>query len=366
MGYKIFKNLRQSLGMYKAMWLLRMKSRVKSKFIFFALPVVLIVLFLRVYGTESQQDTIFPILSGLLALLFLFYFRKTEKINIIITKQKEELSIQKNIIEAQKTEVEIAKLIIEEKNKAITDSITYAKRIQEAKLPKKEEIYSSFPQSFILFKPKDIVSGDFYFFYKKNRTIFIASADCTGHGIPGAFMSLIGSEKLEDAVLQFDDTSEILKQLNIGIKTSLKQSESEESTRDGMDIAICSVDTETRVLRYAGANRPIWLIRKGQTEVEETKATKKAIGGLTEDNQNFDTHEFKLKQGDTFYIFTDGYVDQFNDKNKKLLTRNFKEMLPDIQDKPMQEQEKYLDDFIENWKAGSDQVDDILVIGVRL
>jgi serine phosphatase RsbU (regulator of sigma subunit) len=343
-----------------------MKSRIKSKFIFFVIPVVLIVFFLRVYGTENQQDTIFPILSGLMMLLFLFYFRKTEKINIIITKQKEELSYQKNIIETQKKDVEIAKLIIEEKNKAITDSITYAKRIQEAKLPKKEEIYFSFPQSFILFKPKDIVSGDFYFFHKTNQSIFIAAADCTGHGIPGAFMSLIGSEKLEDAVLQSGDTSEILKQLNIGIKTSLKQSGSDESTRDGMDIAICSVDTETRIVKYAGANRPIWLIREGQTEVEETKATKKAIGGLTEDEQHFDTHELKLKQGDTFYIFTDGYADQFNDKNKKLLTKKFKEILPDIQDKSMQEQEKYLEDFIENWKAGTDQVDDILVIGVRL
>ncbi|MCX6253695.1 MAG: SpoIIE family protein phosphatase [Bacteroidia bacterium] len=366
MKYKFFENLKQSLESYKATWLLKMKSRVKSKFIFFAIPLVLMLLGLELFGSESQKDTYIFIPMSFMMLLIIYYFNKTEKTNILITKQKEELSIQKNIIEAQKTEVEIAKLIIEKKNRDITDSITYAKRIQEAKLPKKEEIYSSFPQSFILFKPKDIVSGDFYFFHKNNKSVFIAAADCTGHGIPGAFMSMIGSEKLEDAVLQSNDTSEILKQLSIGIKTSLKQSESDESTRDGMDIAICSVDTENRIVKYAGANRPIWLIRKGQIEVEETKATKKAIGGLTEDEQHFDTHELNLKQGDTFYIFTDGYVDQFNDKNKKLLTKKFKEILLVIQDKSMQEQEEYLDDFIENWKADTDQVDDILVIGVRL
>lgn len=263
--------------------------------------------------------------------------------------------------------IEILKSEIEEKNKDITDSITYAKRIQEAKLPKKTEIYSSLPQSFILFKPKDIVSGDFYFFYKNNQYIFIAAADCTGHGVPGAFMSMIGSEKLNDAVLQNGDTSEILKQLNKGIKLSLRQSDSNESTRDGMDIALCSVDIENRIVKFAGANRPFWLIRNGQTSIEETKATKKAIGGFTEDDQHFDSHEIKLQQGDTFYIFSDGYADTFNGQdNKKLTTKKFKEILLDIQYKSMREQEQHLDNFVENWKAGTEQIDDILVIGVRL
>ncbi len=202
---------------------------------------------------------------------------------------------QLNIIENLKKE-------IEEKNKEIIDSINYAKRIQQAKLPQKGEIYSSLPNSFILFKPKDIVSGDFYFFHKNNNSILIAAADCTGHGVPGALMSMIGSEQLNDAVWKSRDTSEILKHLNKGIKISLRQSEHDESTRDGMDIALCSVDTKKCIVNYAGANRPIWIIRNGQTEVEEIKPTKTAIGGLTEDNQHFDTHEIKLQQGDTFYI----------------------------------------------------------------
>ncbi len=127
------------------------------------------------------------------------------------------------------------------------------------------------------------------------------------------------------------------------------------------------MDTDNRIVKYAGANRPIWIIRKGQKEVEEIKATKKAIGGLTEDDQHFDTHEIKLQQGDTFYLSTDGYADTFGGQDKKkLMTKKLKEILLEIQDKSMKEQEKHLDDFIENWKAGTEQVDDILVIGVRL
>ena len=179
-------------------------------------------------------------------------------------------------------------------------------------------------------------------------------------------MSMIGSDKLEDAVSESSDTSVILSLLNNGVKTALKQSEDDDSTRDGMDIALCSVDTENRIVKYAGANRPIWIIRKGQTEVEEIKATKKAIGGFTEDNQHFDSHEIKLQKGDTFYLSTDGYADTFGKGGKKMMTKQFKEILISIQGKPMKEQEKHLDEFVENWKAGTEQVDDILVIGIRL
>lgn len=282
-------------------------------------------------------------------------------------EEKEKRAAELIIIHAQKIEAEKSKLITEEKNKDITDSINYAKRIQLAKLPRKEEIYYALPDCFVLFKPKDIVSGDFYFFYKDSESLFIAAADCTGHGVPGAFMSMIGSEKLNEAVSLCRDTSEILKRLNKGIKTSLRQSESLDSTRDGMDIALCSIDLEKRTVKYAGANRPFWVIRKGQKTVEEIKGTKKAIGGFTEDTQHFETHEIQLKKGDTFYIFSDGYADTFGGKEgKKIMTKNFRDILLAIQDKSMSEQETYLDHFVENWKAGIEQVDDILVIGIRL
>jgi tetratricopeptide (TPR) repeat protein len=275
--------------------------------------------------------------------------------------------------------------IIEEKSKEITDSINYAKRIQHAMLPPLGDILSAVPNSFVLFKPKDIVSGDFYFFHKNENSIFMAAADCTGHGVPGAFMSLIGTEKLKDAVSQSSDTSEILNLLNRGIKTSLRQSESHDSTRDGMDIALCSIDLENNTVSYAGANRPLWIIRKmengkltidNETSQQQTinnkqlieiKATKKAIGGFTEDNQHFDTHEINVSKGDTLYIFTDGYADQFGGEGrKKFMTKRFKDTLLEIQDKTMQEQEQHLDNVIENWKAGIEQIDDILVIGIRL
>ena len=179
-------------------------------------------------------------------------------------------------------------------------------------------------------------------------------------------MSMIGSEKLDDALAHSSDVSEILKQVNKGIKTSLKQSDSVESTQDGMDIALCHIDTMNQIVKYAGANRPLWIIRNGQNTVEEIKATKQAIGGFTIENQVFKKHEIKLNRGDTIYLSTDGYADSFSGQSgKKLMVKKFKEVLLEIQHKTMQEQEQHLENFIENWKENTEQVDDILVIGIR-
>lgn len=258
---------------------------------------------------------------------------------------------------------------LETKNKEIIDSINYAKRIQDAKLPDISEIYSSL-DCFILFKPKAIVSGDFYFFHENKDTIIVASADCTGHGVPGAFMSMICLEKLNELVLKYDDVSDILKQLNNGIKHSLKQSNQNNSphiSRDGMDIALCSVDKKNNNIKYAGANRPLWIVRQGSQVVEEIHPTKKAIGGFTDMFQDFIQHEITLQKGDSFYLFSDGYADQFGgQKGKKLKTQKFKELLISIQDKSMEEQEVFLNRFIEKWKKNTEQIDDILVFGVRL
>ena len=148
----------------------------------------------------------------------------------------------------------------------------------------------------------------------------------------------------------------------------MKQSEqNEESTRDGLDLALCSIDNENRVVNFTGANRPFWIIKKGSKIVEEIKATKKAIGGFTEDDQFFESHEISLNKGDTFYLCTDGYADTFNgETGKKLTTKKFKEIIVEIQDLSMSDQENYLDVFIEDWKSGTEQIDDILVIGIRL
>ncbi len=293
---------------------------------------------------------------GLVIALGVFIFRSYRE------KQKTNREL-----DLKNKKIEFAYLIIEEKTKSITDSIRYALRIQRATLPHRRDIWAALHQSFVLYKPKDIVSGDFYWFAKKEQTVFIAAADCTGHGVPGAFMSIIGSEKLNDAVRNENNPSEILSQLNIGIKTALRQSESVESTRDGMDIALCSIDLTSNILNYAGANRPLWIIRKNSTEVEEIKAVKTAIGGLTEASQHFDTHTLKLFEGDTFFIFSDGYADQDGgEKGKKLMTKKFKEMLVSIQSKTLKEQEAYLDSYFDKWRGNKQQLDDILVIGVRI
>lgn len=263
--------------------------------------------------------------------------------------------------------IEHAYKIIEEKTKSITDSIHYALRIQKAALPHRSEIWSTFENSFVLYKPKDIVSGDFYWFHKNKNSILIAAVDCTGHGVPGAFMSLIGSERLNDAVINENNPGAILSALNKGVKASLRQSEDAESTRDGMDIALCSVDIANKKLYYAGANRPLWIVRKNSNTIEEIKATKTSIGGLTDNNHVFENHTLSFEQGDSFYIFTDGFYDQFGGKEgKKLSSKKFKEALLSIQNKSMHDQEKHLSDFLESWKGNLEQVDDILVIGIKL
>ncbi len=273
---------------------------------------------------------------------------------------------QKRIIELQKKMVDEQKAMVDEKNKDITDSITYARRIQQAKLPRLEDISHALPDSFVLFKPRDIVSGDFYFFHREENRICIAAADCTGHGVPGAFMSMIGMDKLDAAVRQHDNPSSILSDLNREIKKSLRQSDRVDSTRDGMDIALCVIDAARQKLSYAGANRPLWIIRNGTREIEEYKATKKAIGGLTPDDTLFDEHEIICNPGDCFYLFSDGYADLFGGPdNKKITTRRFKEMLLQMQDAPMEKQKDFLNAFSDNWKGQTEQVDDILVIGIR-
>ena len=276
-----------------------------------------------------------------------------------VTLRTSEVVLQKNIVEKQKE-------FIEQKNHEITDSINYAQRIQKSILSPLAEVKAALPNSFILFKPKDIVSGDFYWFTETKGKILIAAADCTGHGVPGAFMSTIGSEKLNEAVKDSNDVSVILNLVNRGMKKVLHQSDKIDSTRDGMDIALCAFNKEMTQAEYAGANRPLWVIRKGKTEIEETKATKVAIGGLTEDEQVFTKHTIDLEKGDTVYLFSDGYADQFSPEDKKLMTRKFKEVILSIQDKAMGEQKEYLGSFIENWKGNMEQTDDILVIGVRV
>jgi ligand-binding sensor domain-containing protein/serine phosphatase RsbU (regulator of sigma subunit) len=290
--------------------------------------------------------------------------------------RERKLKAEKKVLEekvAERTrEVVKQKEVIEEKNKDITDSINYAKRIQTAILPSSESIARDLPGSFVLFKPKDIVSGDFYFFARAESqeppVYTLAAVDCTGHGVPGAFMSMIGNSILnqiirEKKILQ---PSEILNYLHEGVREALKQNESDAQTRDGMDIALCTIDFSKNEIQYAGANRPLYVIT--QNGLEEIKPDKHPIGGIqSEEKRTFTNHTLRLNPGDSFYLSTDGYADQFGgQEGKKFMTKRFKSMLVEKQSLNMQELRDLLDDTIEQWRGELEQVDDICVIGVKL
>ncbi|MFL5762325.1 MAG: tetratricopeptide repeat protein [Bacteroidia bacterium] len=257
---------------------------------------------------------------------------------------------------------------IEVKNKDITDSINYAKTIQRARLSNPSIILDQFPDTFGLYKPKDVVSGDFYWFAEhENGKLMVAVADCTGHGIPGAFMSMIGIDELNHATLEkrIDDPAAVLSSVNRGVKKALRQDEKDSSSRDGMDMALCILHKKKMMLEYSGANRPLYLIR--DNELTELVPTKVAIGGITPTDQEFSCKTIEIRKNDMLYMFTDGYADQFGGpEGKKFMTKRFKELLLSIHMKPAQEQEALLEKSLNDWKKNVSQVDDILVLGIRI
>lgn len=269
---------------------------------------------------------------------------------------------QKQIIEQQKEEVVETNNQLEEKNREIMDSITYAKRIQSAILPPSKVVKEYLQQSFILYKPKDIVAGDFYWLEQINSKILFAAADCTGHGVPGAMVSVICNNGLNRSVREYGltDPGQILDKTRAIVIQEFEKSE--EEVKDGMDIALCSIDGNK--LQYAGANNPLWMIRRG--EIIEIKANKQPIGQF-DNPKPYATHTVSLETGDTIYIFSDGYVDQFGgEKGKKFKSKAFKTLLLSIQDQPMEIQKQIIDETFENWKGSLEQIDDVCVIGVRV
>lgn len=285
-------------------------------------------------------------------------------------EKKQLLENQKAMLESEVKErtheVLEQKNVIEIKNREVTESLHYAKRIQAAILPDIKKINQSLNDSFILYLPKDIVSGDFYSFAQRDEKIIVAAADCTGHGVAGAFMSMIGTALLNQIVNEkgITEPSKILTQLNDGIVTSLKQRESE--MNEGMDIALCTINNKNKTLQYSGANRPLWLIRKN--EFQFYKPNKIPIGGQQYNKADgFMQHNITLQQGDAIYLFSDGFVDQFGGEfGKKFMTKKFRELLLSIQHLSMNEQKEYLLNTLIKWQGKHDQVDDILVIGIKI
>ncbi|HYG52783.1 MAG TPA: tetratricopeptide repeat protein [Flavobacteriales bacterium] len=285
-------------------------------------------------------------------------------------------------------EISKQKHIIEEKNKEVHDSITYAKRIQSAILPPEKLVKEMLPESFILYKPKDIVSGDFYFMEQinirdsaggagsGNRLILFAAADCTGHGVPGAMVSVVGSTALHRALAEFGLTqpASILDKLTELVEQTFAKSENE--VKDGMDISLCALDKENKKLHWSGAHNPLWVVKrhqasdighgKGRPEIIEIKGDKQPIGKF-DARKPFTHHEIQLQQGDTIYIFTDGFADQFGGpQGKKYKYKQLQELLLSVNNLEMENQKSKLEEAFLKWKGNLEQVDDVLIIGIRV
>jgi serine phosphatase RsbU (regulator of sigma subunit) len=263
---------------------------------------------------------------------------------------------------------------LKKKNKDITDSIQYARRIQSAILPHEEVIKYLLPKHFIFYKPRNIVSGDFYWLTHKRGEIIIVVADCTGHGVPGAFMSMLGSTLLNDVLNSIETLKSnlILNELRDQVILRLRQTGQESETKDGMDISLCLLNKDNMKLQFAGAYNPLYMIRNGK--LTEIKADKMPIGISPKAGKPFTNHEIKVRKDDTFYLFSDGIIDQFGgDQGKKYLSTRFQQLLLRIQDKIMFDQKQILEHELNDWMGMTgmyphkyEQIDDIIVMGIRI
>jgi len=272
-----------------------------------------------------------------------------------------EAKVQERTVEvmAQKSEIEL-------KSQKITSSINYAKRIQDATLPRLPAMQRAFNDLFVLFKPRDIVSGDFYWFHEQTHCKIMAAVDCTGHGVPGAFMSLVGQQALNKIVRQngIIEPDLILNELHKEVRMMLKQDQSD--NRDGMDMSVCLYDKQEKTLQFAGAKNPLVYIKN--KELVHLKGDKHPIGGRQdEDERIFKKHTVAIDEPTTFYMFSDGYQDQFGGaEDRKFMISRMRNLLLEIHQEPLDQQHTILDDTMEDWKKDTKQLDDILVIGFRI
>jgi CheY-like chemotaxis protein/serine phosphatase RsbU (regulator of sigma subunit) len=323
---------------------------------------------------KAKQRNTYLILGSLVLILTLVSF-----FMFLIFKQLKEKKRANALLEEsnrqiaeQKAEIEVQRDIANQHRKKITDSITYAQRIQKAVLSPINALEKAFPEHFILFKPRDIVSGDFYWISAKEGVVIIAAADCTGHGVPGGFMSMLGIAFLNDIVnkITFNrhilalHANEILNQLRENVITSLHQTGKPDEAKDGMDIALCIIDFEHKQMQFAGAHNSAYIIRNGELHIIE--ANRMPIGIYKTSNESFTNHEVPLQLGDQIYVFSDGYYDQIGgQKNMKMMSTKFREYLREIYRQPMVNQKELLEEFYNNWKGENEQVDDVLVMGFK-
>ncbi len=310
----------------------------------------------KIKNTESelknQKLYIFLILIGLAFILFIYNYLKTKKLNRLIKLQKQDVENKNRLVEMQ--------------HKDIKDSIRYAERIQHAILPPEARWFSILPNSFVYYAPKDILSGDFYWIEETEDFIFVAAADCTGHGVPGALISIVNYNLLNKAVLEkhIYDPAKILDAVNGWLTESLHQTFNNSTVKDGMDVSLISINKKTNELLFAGAFNPIYIFQDNQ--VNTIKADKFPVGTfIHEELQYFETKSYQLKKGDKIYLFTDGFADQFGGvNNKKYKYGKFKDTFNRIQNESVTSQRTEIQKEFENWKGENEQVDDVLVIGI--
>lgn len=290
----------------------------------------------------------------------LFNLMEKEK---LILRQNEMLETQ---VKERTLEIQEQKELIEAKNLEILDSIRYAKRLQEAILPPRQMLQALFPENFVIYYPKDIVAGDFYWFGSTAGKHIVVAADCTGHGVSGALMSMLGMSLLNQIVTvdQITEPAAILDRLHRDVVIALNQDENE--SREGMDIIVCAFDDTLRKIQFSGAHRPLWVVRSGELTYYSTD--KMPVGGLQIENRpSFSEHSLELLHGDRLFLFTDGYADQFGGEHgKKFMTKKMKELLTKTSVLPAEKQSTHIEKAFHEWKGGLEQVDDVLVIGLQI
>ena len=286
------------------------------------------------------------------------YDLKQQNKNLIKDLKKANQNLEQKVIQRTKQ--------IEQQKKEMTDSIHYASKIQSALLPPDEELDKLLPSYFILNKPRDIVSGDYYWVSQKGNKVIVAVADCTGHGVPGAFMSILGIAFLNEIINKTEIliANEILNELRDYIIKSLHQTGKKDETRDGIEMALCVVDFANKKLQYSGALRPLYFIRN--KELNEFKGDYMPIGVHDDYENSFSKKELQFRENDIIYLFSDGYVDQLGGPNRKTYrSRQFKQLLINIHQKPLHEQKEILEKEYEEWRKDIEQIDDIMVMGIR-
>lgn len=340
----------------------------------------------QLHDAEMQRQGIIKkaFLSGLILMFLTLFFvfraflikkkanvlisqknNEIEQQNVELEQQKEEIMAQTESLENANIEISKQKHALEVSYKHVTDSINYASRIQNAIISDEIIFNTFFKEHFILWEPRDIVSGDFYWVKETENHILIAVADCTGHGVPGAFMSVLGVSLLNEVLRRNDiiSAADTLEFLRANVKNALKQSGDINEQKDGMDMAFCAIDKSLKTLQYAGANNPLYISRNNK--IIEYKPVRNPIGIYVREKQ-FENHKIDLHNNDQIYLFSDGYADQLNENIKKFTTFNLKKLLVEVSDKSMKHQKEILYETIIKWKGNFKQLDDILFVGLKV